>query len=271
VFIFLKKGKNKEENKDTIYHVLHKDFVADFRKGGQWCQAVAMAHILRAGPEYHPIDLLQLYPHVFLSFLLSITNAKNKEYNKSYGGHRSALTHLFTICEVSPPTTFQAKLKQYMTGLKNMSAVACGEKGAKLGEGKEPLPFDVYRAICKWLLEEGNPESIFGHYFLMTTWNCMCRSRNTVHVHLEHMGWENDAMTPIQFAHLKTDQEGKDDGYKQHLYANPDIPEICVISLIAHYCMAFPGTKTGYIFASGSQYDQFHKLLGRGCCQRACW
>jgi hypothetical protein len=37
VFIFLKKGKNKEENKDTIYHVLHKDFVADFRKGGQWC------------------------------------------------------------------------------------------------------------------------------------------------------------------------------------------------------------------------------------------
>jgi hypothetical protein len=60
------------------------------------------------------------------------------------------------------------------------------------------------------------------------------------------MGWGNDAMT-IQFAHSKTDQEGKVDGYKQHLYADPDIPEICVISSSAHYCMAFPGTETGYL------------------------
>jgi hypothetical protein len=28
-----------------------------------------------------------------------------------------------------------------MTRLKNTSAKACVEKGAKLGEGKEPLPF----------------------------------------------------------------------------------------------------------------------------------
>jgi hypothetical protein len=97
MFIFLKKGKNKEENKDAMYRVLHKDLVADLRKvkGGSTKtlyarhQAVAMAHILRAGPEYHRIDLLQLDPHVFLLFLLSITNAKNKEYNKSYGGHGS--------------------------------------------------------------------------------------------------------------------------------------------------------------------------------------
>jgi hypothetical protein len=66
----------------------------------------------------------------------------------------------------------------------------------------------------------------------------------------------------IQFAHTKTDKDGKEDGHKQHLYANPDIPEICVISLIAHYCMAFPGTETGYLFPGGSQYDQFHKRLG---------
>ncbi len=66
----------------------------------------------------------------------------------------------------------------------------------------------------------------------------------------------------IQFAHSKTDQEGKVDGYKQHLYTDPDIPELCVISSSAHYCMAFPGTETGYLFPSGSQYDQFGKLLG---------
>jgi hypothetical protein len=74
IHFFLKKGKNKEENKDAMYHVVHKDLVADLRKvkGGSAKtlytrrQAVAMAHILRAGPEYHPIDHLQLDPHVFL-------------------------------------------------------------------------------------------------------------------------------------------------------------------------------------------------------------
>jgi hypothetical protein len=142
-------------------------------KGGS---AKQRSSLMRAGPEYHPINLLQLHPQVFLSFLLSITNAKKKEYNKSYGGHRSALTHLFTMCEVSPSVSFHAKMKRYMAGLKNTSAAARGEKGGKLGEGKEPLPFEVYRALCKWLLEEGDAESIFGHCFLTTTWNLMCRS-----------------------------------------------------------------------------------------------
>jgi hypothetical protein len=118
VFLYTKRSKKEQ------YQVLNKDLVADLRKvkGGSSKhsslytrrRAVAMTHILRAGPEHHPIDLLQLEPQVFLSFLLSITNAKNKEYNKSYGGHRSALTHLFTMCEVSPPASFQAKLKRYM-------------------------------------------------------------------------------------------------------------------------------------------------------------
>jgi hypothetical protein len=99
--------------------VLHKDLVADLKKvkGGSAKRlygrrrAVAMTHLLKAGPEYHPIDLLHLDPWAFLSFLLSITNAKNKEYNKSYGGHHSAFAHLFTICEVLPSAGFQAKLK----------------------------------------------------------------------------------------------------------------------------------------------------------------
>lgn len=86
---------NKRTKKEQ-YQVLHKDLVADLRKvkGGSakrsslnaGRRAVAMPHILRASPKYHPIDLLQLVPQVFLSFLLSITNAKKKEYNTSYGG-----------------------------------------------------------------------------------------------------------------------------------------------------------------------------------------
>jgi hypothetical protein len=73
--VFLYNKRIKKEH----YKVLHKDLVADLRKvkGGSAKQrsslnarrrAVAMAHIMRAGPEYHPINLLQLDPQVFLSF-----------------------------------------------------------------------------------------------------------------------------------------------------------------------------------------------------------
>ena len=39
-----------------------------------------------------------------------------------------------------------------MTGLKNTSAKACGEKGAKLGEGKEPLPFKWSKQVGEVLV-----------------------------------------------------------------------------------------------------------------------
>jgi hypothetical protein len=175
---------------------------------------------------------------------------------------------LFKVCEVSTSAKFQAKLKQFMTGLKNTAAAARSEKGAKLGEAKEPLPFEVYHAICKCLLEEGSAESIFGHCFLTTTWNLMCHSRNTVYFHLEHMGWENDAMT-VQFAHTKTDREGKESGFKHHIYANPEVPEICPILSMARYCMAFPSIEEGRLFSGSCQYDRFRKLLGRVVSEHA--
>jgi hypothetical protein len=68
VFIYTKRGKSKDDSKDAIYGELHKDLVVDLKKvkGGSAKslygrhQAVAMAHLLKAGPEYHTIDLLHL-------------------------------------------------------------------------------------------------------------------------------------------------------------------------------------------------------------------
>jgi hypothetical protein len=157
---------------------------------------------------------------------------------------------------------FYQKLKQGMTGLKNKSAEARGDKGSKLSEGKEPMPFELYRALCKWLIEDGSSESMFGHCFLTLTWNLMCRSRNTVYIRLEHMGWENDAMT-IQFAHTKTDRAGEDAGHKRHIYANPEMPEICPILSLGRYRLSFPGMDRGLLFSGASQYDRFRKLLKR--------
>jgi hypothetical protein len=111
-------------------------------------------------------------------------------------------------------------MKEVMSGLKNTAATSRGHRGVRLSEGKEPLPFEVYCALCKWLQEDGSNESIFGHCFLTLTWNLMCRSKNTIFIQREHIGWSGDAMT-IQFAHSKTDREGQDAGNKRHVYANP--------------------------------------------------
>jgi integrase len=221
-----------------------------------------MEHLKRAGPGYHPVDLEELTPETFLSYLISLTDSKNSEFMKSYGGLRSALTQLFTQCEVAPSKAFLQKMKQVMTGLKNTSAKARGTKGTKLGVGKEPLPFEVYRAICTWLLEDGGTDCIFAHCFLIMTWNLMCRSRNTVNIRLEHIGWENDSMT-VQFAHTKTDKVGKLAKFKRHIFANPAMPEICAVHAFGRFRLAFSGKNEGYLFEGAAQYDRFRKLLQR--------
>jgi hypothetical protein len=97
VFIYSKEGKKK---KGDMFKVLHKDLLTDLDvakgKGSvARLQQVAMAHLLKADPNYLPIDLPNLEPEVFLGFLLSITDSKAKKYHKSYGVHHSALMFLF--------------------------------------------------------------------------------------------------------------------------------------------------------------------------------
>jgi len=209
------------------------------------------------------VDLEKLTLETFLSYLISLTDAKNSEFMKSYGGHRSALTQLFIQCEVAPSKAFLQKMKQVMTGLKNTSVKARGTKGTKLGVGNEPLPFEVYRAICTWLLEDGGTHCIFAHCFLTMTWNLMRRSRkNTVNIRLEHISWENDSMT-VQFAHTKTDQVAKLAKFKRHIFANPAMPEICAVLAFGRFHLAFPGKTEGYLFEGAAQYDSFRKLLQR--------
>ena len=59
------------------------------------------------------------------------------------------------------------------------------------------------------MVEDGSQGAIFAQAFITMTWNLMCRSKNTVHIHLNHITWGSDSMT-IRFAHTKTDVEGGD-------------------------------------------------------------
>ena len=115
----------------------------------------------KAPPLYHPIDIDRLTPRVFLHHLRKLTKSiDKKEYLKSYGGHRSALMMLFNDCGATRTELFNQELTKVMKGLKNTSAIFRGAQGARLTEGKDPLPFVVYQKICQWLLEKGNKSSI---------------------------------------------------------------------------------------------------------------
>jgi hypothetical protein len=90
---------------------------------------VAQEHLDKAGPNYLPLDLNRLTPKTFLNYLLSLSDIKKSEYMKSHGGHRSALTQLYTQCEIAPTKMFLQKMKQVMSVLKNTSAASRGHRG----------------------------------------------------------------------------------------------------------------------------------------------
>jgi hypothetical protein len=175
-FLYSKKSKaSSKKNKTNIAsfsELLHDDLLSDMnavvaKKGSEKeMKDVIQKHLLKANAEYHPIDLPKLDVPTFIGHLLALTNKnsdgdsvkqeegpdgkKEKEkqaFLKSYGGHRSALTFLFNECEITPSAQFQAKMSKAMAGLKNTAAKRRGQDGGKLGEGKLPLPFDVYCAI----------------------------------------------------------------------------------------------------------------------------
>ena len=208
---------------------------AEHNKYIKCLRTVALDHLQRAAFTYRPIALDRLEPAVFLEHLLYLTDTlKGKEYLQSYGGHRSALSMLFLDCNVARSEHFQQELSKKMKGLKNTSAKERGLHGARLTEGKEPLSYIVYCAICRWLLEKGDKSSIFAHCFLTLTWNLICRSVNTTLIQKEHISWEGDA-AGIQFAHSKTDTTGGEAMHIRHIYANPLHPEICPILSLARY------------------------------------
>jgi len=214
-------------------------------------------------PAFHPINLEQMKVEHFLAFLLSMTDTKKMKFRASYGDLQSALTYLFKTCNVIPAETFKLRLRSAMKGLKNTAAKGRSATGGKLTVGKKPLPFPVYVALSRWLLEDSSDEAIFAHCFLTITWNLMCRSKNTVLIHRKHISWQDDCLT-VLFGHTKTDTTGETSASRdRHVYANPLLPEICCVTSLARYLVSFPSSWESPLFPGSDQYDRFRKILKR--------
>lgn len=99
--------------------------------------------LLLESSKYHPIDLEKLDVNTVVRHLLYLTKneatsftkkkvKKKSHFLKSYGGHRSALTFLFTECKVVPKEGFTKKFSRAMAGLRKTAAKNRGKQGCKL-------------------------------------------------------------------------------------------------------------------------------------------
>lgn len=246
--------------------VLHPDVIAELTqeaaKEHPKLLPVAKDYIRRTSRTYHPIDLGALENQDFVNFLLSITPDKEFLSKSSYGNYRSGLFNQFRESGQLPTADFSRDLEQSFAGLKRISQRYKANKGGKLGEGKQPLPFPLYQKLCEWMIEDGSKEALFSWAFLTLTWNLICRSKNTTSIHRNHISWENDSLV-IQFAHQKTDMLGNNEAVKRHVFANPKEPTICPVLALSVYLAVTPTREMGMLFRGNNQYERFRKnLLG---------
>ena len=132
-------------------------------------------------------------------------------------------------------------------------------------EGKDPMSVEFHKKLCGWLLDWNTSDGVFGHYFLVMTWNMSCHAHNTANIQLCEIEWSStfDAFE-IYFAHMKMDQTGDKAKYSHHLYSNPCCPLICPVLVLAFYfscCGNLPQNGQSWLFPGCNQYQQFSEML----------
>jgi hypothetical protein len=208
-----------------------------------------------------------------------------------YGGKRTAVFHLFRVHNGKGPTQdFQDEMAALWKGFsrttnkRKIRAVRrpAGEQpgdgepdgdgdqdsGSDISdedddddrdefkEGKDPMSPELYRSVCKWLLDWGNLEGIFGALFIVLTWNLVCRGNNTAQIRLSHLKWNVfDALT-VNFKHTKTDQHGDAKRKRRHIFSNIlehyiDLPFL--MGLYFSTCFSFGQTRGRRLFPGGSK------------------
>lgn len=216
-------------------------------------------HLLNDDGE---IDLRRLKVKHFLKYIKDWKLEDPEKGIARYLTTRSALTTYWKDnAGCSPPESFEVRVSKFFKGLKRTMARerANGERNMK--EGKDPLPFGLYRWICKEFMKSGD---YFSLCYGTLCWNLMCRTSNTAAVGFSHIKLIDDAVA-ISFAHMKNDLEGEGLGrdYK-HIYANPIFPECCPVLSMGLYLLTlghsqhklFPGTRQETRFMKS-----IHKLL----------
>ncbi len=247
----------------TTLQVIHDDQTIPQKKKTAKLNAKALQYVKKASQDFHPIKLSDLSVKIFVHFLFSRAKVRNdgsKFLSKSgYGTYRSALKDLYKECAVDMEKSYETELSLMYKCLNRSYQEEKKEKGGRMTEGKDPMSFALYQKLCQWMLEDKDSNAIFAHAFLTLTWNLVCRSKNTVFIHRNHISWSADSLT-VQFAHMKTDMEGFEAAVKRHIYANPHNVAICCPTALAKYLLFCPKRTDDMLFDENS-YQRFRKYL----------
>jgi hypothetical protein len=171
---------------------------------------------------------------------------------------RSALKDLYRSFAIQMSPETEAQLKDMYTGMRKMEAQRKAEEGGKLTEGKDPLPFSIFRQMALRMLRDGDPKSVFCHLYLVLSWNLGCRSNNVEKMCFDHIDNVEDALL-FRYCFTKTDQEGIDNE-PRHVYANSVNPEISAFLSLAIYLATVRldgSAQSQRLFPGASQYNRF--------------
>ena len=283
-----------DDGRDQIAHIQEEH-------GGEGVRArrsrirAAFLGLLRSCDESPVLLLSEVTPRGIMEFAMGRRRRRGGQgylSKSAYGQIRAAVFHLFHVHNlIGFSENFRKELGNLFRGFfrqltqQRPQQEAVGEplqtgQGAEAvvvnpaprrrrinKEGKDPMSVDLYKKLCGWLLDWNTNDGVFGHCFLVLTWNLSCRAHNTANIRLSEMEWGStfDAFE-IYFAHMKTDQTGDEAKYSRHLYANPCCPLICPVLSLAFYfscCCNLPQSGESRLFPGRDQYQRFLEMLSR--------
>jgi hypothetical protein len=174
------------------------------------------------------------------------------------------------------PNGFETALEDFFRSLKRKDAMKRQRGETKAKEGKEKMPFGLYRWLCHYFLSKC---MIFEWVYLVSCWNLMCRTNNIAQISLSHLSWDEDSLCVV-VPKTKTDQgvflspfamlilalrilfvggEKVGDGF--HVYANSQCPEICPILALGVWLITTDFGLKNQLFPGGPSWSFFFSSL----------
>ena len=185
------------------------------------------------------------------------------------GAVRSAFKDYYKMRLMRMPEAQETKLTSFIAGFKRSVAQLKLEGYMDVREGRSPISFPGYKALANAILR-GCPINRSSHWlqyimpwpFHILCWNLIARSCSVGDLMLQHLRWKNDCLTIVLPKH-KRDQGG-DQVFDRHVYANPLQPSICPILSLAVYtfCKPFRNPSDRMLSFDGTRCEkQFSDLL----------
>jgi hypothetical protein len=176
-----------------------------------------------------PLHFEQITAKDFMTWIMALKDDDGLYFKfTTYGTHRSAFASLYGEFNVIMPLDMKQGIANRFSGLKKRIARQISNGYGEIKEGKDPLPFSLFRRIALEMMHGTARDLIFARTFMLLSWNLMSRAANTVSICYSHLEWGEDALR-VYFAHMKNDQGGSKPRDPRHVYANPLAPEICPI------------------------------------------